>query len=254
MVELGLTSLQARVYLALAKLGPLKILEISKQSDVARTDVYRTLSRLHELSLVEQIIEAPIKFRAIPVREGIKSLLDLKTQHYEKLKKDSEKMLDAFNFTETEKRNLNTTENIFVLVPGKDAALNRQIQALEEANKSIDMVLSWNRFYRGRAVFELHVKKAIARSVHVRYVVQEPPTKKVRHLVLEHVPVGGYEIRFIQEKPKAIFGIYDQEKMMMLTNPLRDAPGESSSLWTNNPSLMAIVQQIFEILWKEAKN
>ena len=46
--ELGLTILEAKVYLALAKTGKTTIATISKTSKVARPDVYRTLAKLQE--------------------------------------------------------------------------------------------------------------------------------------------------------------------------------------------------------------
>jgi sugar-specific transcriptional regulator TrmB len=251
---LGLTSIQARVYLALARLGPLKILEISKQSKVSRTDVYRTLTRLHELSLVEQMIEVPTRYRAVPVGEGIRSLLNSKTQHYEKLKKDSEDLLNAFNFAEAERRELTSEDNVFVLVPRREAVMKRQIQAIEETTRSIDLVLSWNRFYHGLEAYDRYVKKVADKGVYVRYLVEEPPRKEMRDQALPPNNGGNFEIRFTKEKPKAIFAIYDQRKMMLVTDPSHDAPGESSSLWTNNPSLLALLQEIFDVLWKRAKN
>ena len=55
LTNLGLTPVQARVYLALVESGPLRISAISKASDVARPDVYRILSNLEKIGLVEKI-------------------------------------------------------------------------------------------------------------------------------------------------------------------------------------------------------
>jgi sugar-specific transcriptional regulator TrmB len=75
LTSLGLTILQAKVYLALVKSGSSTIREISKTSDVARQDLYRITSELQKLGLVERVIANPTEFRAIELTGGISILL-----------------------------------------------------------------------------------------------------------------------------------------------------------------------------------
>lgn len=60
-------------------------------------------------------------------------------------------------------------------------------------------------------------------------------------------------MRFIKENPKAIFGIYDRKKLMLLVDPVCDVPGSSPSLWTNNQRLIALIHEYFDNLWENAK-
>ena len=82
LTSLGLTVVQAKVYFALARAGILKIADISKQSNVARPDVYRTLTQLYDLGLVEKVLQVPAQFKALPIDEGIKILLKKKQVEY----------------------------------------------------------------------------------------------------------------------------------------------------------------------------
>ena len=95
LIDLGLTSIQARTYLGLAKFGPQKISVISKQSKVARLDIYRSLAKLQELSLVEEIVETPVKYRAVSLDKGIGSLLERRAQEYNKLRKSTQVLLQS---------------------------------------------------------------------------------------------------------------------------------------------------------------
>ncbi len=212
------------------------------------------LTKLHELSLVELMIETPRRFRAVPIKRGVESLLKVKTQNYEKLKRDSEVIVNAVGPAEDQRKKITSVEEMFVLIPRKEAVIKRQIEAIEKTQKSIDLVLSWKRFFYGKNVFDEHVRKVVGRGVHIRYVVEEPPTEKLRKQVLKEHEGSTFEVRFIPEKPKAIFGIYDQERLMILVDPLCDAPGESPTLWANNPSLSSLVQEHFEAIWKKAKD
>jgi len=251
LVDLGLTYIQAKVYVTLARFGPLKTTSISKQSKIARPDVYRTLSTLQELSLVEQLVEKPVRFRATPIDKGIDSLLKKKTQEYEELKKNSEALLTTFRSRENPKEIL-SADSSFIVIPKREAVIKRLIEAMEQSEKSIDAVLSWNRYYLGLELFDRHIQAACDRKVLVRYVVQDPPTKKLKDDALNRES-DFFKVRFLREKPKAIFGIYDQKKLFVLIDPLIDSPGSSPSLWTNNQSLIYLTQLNFENLWQKVE-
>ena len=246
-----MTSVQARVYLTLIRFGPLKTTSISKQSKIARPDVYRTLAKLHELSLVEQMVETPVRFRAVPIDKGVEFLLKTKTQDFEKLKKESELLLATFNSKDNTKELL-SADSSFVLIPKREAVLKRLIEAIEEAQESINVVLTWNRFYSGLELFDRYIKEASERNVSVRYIVENPLNEALKNESLTH-ETDFFKIRFMDEKPKATFGIYDQNRLFVLVDPLVDAPGSSPSLWTNCQSLISLVQENFDNLWEMAK-
>ena len=252
-MDLGLTSVQARVYLTLARFGPLKTTSISKQSKIARPDVYRILTKLHDLSLVEQMIETPVRFRAVPIDKGLQALLKKKTQDYEKLKKDSEALLVSVNLKENAKE-IQAADSSFVLIPKKETLVKRQIEIVEETKKSIDLVLSWNRYYYGLEVFDPHYKRAIERKVFVRYILEDPTVKKLKEEAITTHECDSCKMRFIEGKPKAIFGIYDQKKLMLTVDPVSDTPGGCPSLWTDNQSLISLVQDSFDNLWRRARS
>lgn len=222
-------------------------------SKVARPDVYRTLSSLHELSLVEQIIGIPLQYRAIPIEKGVDLLLKSRAEKYERLKKDCQSLLSLFDEKENTKT-MQSADNLFILIPKKETVINKQVQAIQEAEKSIDVVITWNRFYHGQEVFDQHAKEAATkRGVYVRYIVENPPSKELMNQALTSHEGDFFEMRFIKNRPKAIFGIYDQKNVMIVVDPLLDLPGASHSLWTNNVSLISLIQMSFETLWKRAK-
>ena len=142
-----------------------------------------------------------------------------------------------------------------MLIPKKEAVIQRQIEAVEETQKSIEVILSWNRYLSGTPLFDPSYKKAMQRGVFVRYVIQEPPTQELRQEASSTHTNALSQMRFIKNYPQSILAIYDKKKLMLLVDPTpnSDIPGESPSLWTNNQSLIRIVQEHFENLWKKAK-
>jgi sugar-specific transcriptional regulator TrmB len=56
LTDLGLSLLQAKTYLNLAKLGKANVQTIAKASNVARQDIYRVMPKLQKLGLAEKFI------------------------------------------------------------------------------------------------------------------------------------------------------------------------------------------------------
>ena len=73
LVALGLTTLQAKVYLTLNKLEEAKTK--SETAKVARQEIYRVMNKLQNLCLVEKVIAKPVRYKAVPMQEAVPHLL-----------------------------------------------------------------------------------------------------------------------------------------------------------------------------------
>ncbi len=250
LTDLGLTLIQARVYLALARLGVSKIALLAKASDVARPDVYRTLNKLYELGLAEKIVEVPVQFKALPIEEGIKVLLRKKQAEYDRLKNETDTLLASFK-----KRSMLSTEtaNQFVLIPQRDAIVNRIRQAIDKAQYSVSVVLSWKRFVHGVGdIFLESAQKASDRKINYRFIVEKPPSEEVIEIGNKLWNIyPSFQTRYLTYKPKTVFGLYDDKELFVIVDPDLDISA-SPGLWTNNSSLIAIIQDYFEMLWQNS--
>jgi sugar-specific transcriptional regulator TrmB len=251
-IDLGLTYIQAKVYLALAKYGAAKISTLSKLSDVARPDLYRTLTRLYDLGLVVKIVQAPVHFKALPIEDGIKVLLKKKHSEYEKVKQQSDALLGSL------KRNSGldfTAENSqFILIPQHDTVINRLRQAINSSQSTVDVVISWKRFMHGIGnMFAEEAKNASDRKIKYRFVVEKAPSQKINQSGMQFWQnYPSFQVRYVSEHPETVFGIYDRKELFVIVDPKSDLPG-SPALWTNNSSLIALVQAYFDMLWQTAK-
>jgi sugar-specific transcriptional regulator TrmB len=57
---IGLTELEAKIYLKLLKLGEVKVSELAKKTKVTRTQLYPLLEKLVEKGVVEKLEDKPI--------------------------------------------------------------------------------------------------------------------------------------------------------------------------------------------------
>ena len=251
LIALGLTKVQARLYLSLVESGPSRILAISKVSKVARPEIYRNLSKLQQLGLVEKIIETPLEYRAIPMKEGISLLLETKTRQYEKIRSEAKILLST---AKTEKLDAKKQMEIpqFVLIPRR-TVIERIRFAIEKAQLSIDLVLSWKRFSRGIAsTFAESMEIAWAKKVKIRFIIESPLENKTAKQLIQFCRAKPFcQLRFIPHYPKTIFGIFDKQEVFIIAKSKTDLSG-SPALWSNNESLISVLQDHFEILWLTA--
>jgi len=252
LIDLGLTLIQARVYLALAESGGSKVSAIAKNSKVARPDIYRTLSKLQELGLVEKIIETPVEYRAVPMNEGLSLLLETKTEQYAKVRAETRMLLHTAKTEKPDKKKQIETPQ-FVLIPQGKTVIERIRTAIEKAQLSIDLVLSWKRFSRGMvSAFAESMEIAWAKNLKVRFIIESPlESKTAEQLIRFCREKPSCQIRFIPNHPRTVLGIYDSKEIFIIAFSKTDLPG-SPALWSKNPSLIALADDYFEKLWLTA--
>jgi len=242
---------QTRVYLALAKLGQATVTTISKTAQLDRSEVYRGSSELQKLGLVEKILSTPNILKSIPLREGLAILMKCKTDEYNEIKtktaefiRKSEGHKNAKTFQE---------ENQFVIIPEKAVALRRWTKATENAQKSLDYIIRWEGFVEGITQRSEHIKKLLEKGIKIRGIVSEPKNQRAALRIITNLKTkGSYNVRCILTQPPAVFSIIDKKELLfnIVTTPL---PRDTPSLWSNNPCIVAVVQEYFELKWRTAE-
>jgi len=135
---LGLTILEARVYLALAKAGKATIATISKTSKVARPDVYRTLAKMQEKGLVEKILAIPTQFKLIPMKQSLLTLLENKRNEFLEVQ---EKTTELFlNFKENNSKSTLREDEAQLRLISEQATVRREKGVLDAVQRSFDEV------------------------------------------------------------------------------------------------------------------
>lgn len=248
MTRLGLTSVQARVYIALAQSGISTIKTISKVSRVARQDIYRITSVLQKLGLVEKIIAAPTMFRAIPIKDAISILLERRTKETSELQAQTKELLKKFK-----KIKAITTapqeETQFILVPEKEALILRTKQAVMSAQRSTDIIITWKKFPQMLLLLAKEFREAIKRGVKIRYIVEKTEYENSwPEIVQAFTRNSSFKLRFVPNPPNTVFGIFDEKEVFIATSTAGYA-AEYPALWSNNPSLISAMHDLFEIMW-----
>ena len=248
LIRLGLTCCQAKVYLALVQSGTSTVKSISEVSKVARPDIYSIMDKLQKLALAEKIIDTPVRFKANPIQEGISILLNHKIKNVSEASQEAKELIKKFKGREAKKES-QEDEKQFVLVPKKEAAFSRRRKQIEAALTSIDAIGTFNRLRPLAFAFQEVTKKALERGVKIRVITEKPENENERSEIIQDFEKNpSFKLRYILNSPLAVVTIYDGKEILVTTSALTDL-GESPALWSNNPSLLAMINDFYEIMW-----
>ncbi len=247
--DLGLTIVQAKVYLTLAKSESLTISGIADISKVPRTDLYRVIKELEDRGIVERILAHPVQFKAIPLAECFLLLLQRRTENTNEYRSRAIKLLkdkrSQSNFIASK-----TKENRFILVPS-NRVVDRIAKAIDSAQSDIDLILSWSRFSRGAFVYLENMNRSLAKGVKCRIVFEKAEKERISPQQLQLLKSPNCQLKSINRLPKTVLGIYDNREVFIVENPAAQLTA-SPALWSNNASLIALAKDFFETLWPTA--
>ncbi len=251
LMELGLASRQAKVLLALTRLGTATAHNLADALSMPRQDVYKILTELKQAGLIEKHLTAPIKFKAFPLKETFSILMSRRNQETSNLNIKAEKILSDFESGSNETK-YDEKESQMVLIPESEALLHRLLKAVKNSKRSIDIVSSGKPSQRGLLMAEAF-EKAVERGVKIRYLADKIERANMQSEVLQEVIEStNFEARIIRNRPIAKFRIFDKKEVIVTLFPLKDFT-KSPALWSNNPNFIALFSDYFETLWFTAE-
>ncbi len=152
---------------------------VSQHVKVAREIVYQAMHALGEKGLVEVLMASPKRFRAVPMEEAVDLLLKNKNMELKELNAKAQILLNTFK--EKQKNDIPTGRTNLHLYSQK-MVVKRISQAIDRAQKSIDLYITWKRFSQGITnSFAENIKRALARNVKFRIVMEKPEETASKH-------------------------------------------------------------------------
>ncbi len=251
LIALGLNSTQAKVYLALLSLGQSKAQAIWKTSKVNRQDIYRTIYDLERKGIVEKLITSPAEFRALPLQDCLATLLKERAQEYDLLKGRAKKLLTHFGTKQI--ANKSSNEYIFNLIQNEQSLIHKLEVAAKITENSIDILDSFDLFRR-RIVKDSELIQALMdKKVKLRVITNKPKEGQDLPKILSQKRNRKWkiELRIISKEPLTTIRI-DDRKRVLIRVAAASKPRETPRLYSDNPCLVAVLQDYFERLWNEA--
>jgi len=250
LVNLGLSLLQAKIYLTLVQTGQATIKEIAKASGIVRQDIYRIVPSLQELGLAEKILNVPTMYKPTPIKEGCYLLLQNKTREHVKLQKKTIALVK--NLHEKNNKTLLQEEDSQFVITSSGTLLHKRLgEGHQMAQKSIYIIGEWQTtrtmvFYRFT-----DFKRALKRGTQIRIITEKHEDDKSTQKIIRTLMLNPlFETRYVAMPSTLKMVIHDEKEvnMCIAIPPDKDVP----SLWSNNPQFVKIMVAYFQELWSKA--
>lgn len=250
LVEFGLTVLQAKVYVALVRLGTCRASEVSSETALVRAETYRVLRELSAKGLVQRNLGPPSTYSAIAPGTALKTLME---QHKRKIKMLNQKTSALVKLISTSRaRTTNLTETLSVL-SGHASNNLRQIQMISNAKEDFATIVSKFRLLQ---LFEFGLGRALIsakrRGIRVRVLAEiGGPNARIADRLARHVHVrrthGLLFCMDIVDKTEVVFGPAFPETEQDASS--LDSRDYDVAVWTRNRRFVEAMYTIFERLW-----
>ncbi|MCW4006150.1 MAG: hypothetical protein NWF04_06100 [Candidatus Bathyarchaeota archaeon] len=253
LIGLGLTELQARVYLAIVCLQSAPVKAIAKTSGIARQDIYRVAAELQKKGLIEKVIASPVEYKAMPLKDAVKLLVLCRQRETMDARKKAMKLAHKIKQNSQDENNEKDAGDGFFFVTGEEASRRRFKNALDTNLKTVEGIFYWkglrNILVEGQNIWET-ILTGGAKVRLIVYGTQKDP--QVQQIIQTLKTKGTFNIKYTTKPPPATITIFDKNKVLATTTP-EPNPENAPSLWLNNQSFTTILQEYFEHTWQTAQ-
>ena len=246
--DLGLTSSQVKVYLALLNVGCSDARTASKFSGVVRQDIYRVLNELIAKGLVAKTLDNPSKFDPVNLEYGIAILYDQKKTEVVNMQANVAELLK--NFKGKKKTTLPNKEPLFEIQALNVTSDLCGKEIVDTAKISLKTILPWEMFVRLSNIHSKKQKRALRRGVSIRVLTEKHLDKSLEKLGKANAVDPLLEIRYVPQI-SGLFTIVDDQTVFIQTET-EDNCFQGKILVSNNPSLVAILKDYYETIWEKA--
>ena len=245
----GLTLLQAKTYLTLAKLGKADVKTIAQASNVARQDIYRIMPTLQKLGLGEKIIAKPTLHKATPIEEGLSILLQHRKNELAELKKKKTWLINNFNLKPAEVA-LQEENTQFTITSEMTRFLKIQRNQAQKAQESVKIMIPAIKVPSKVKDEWSYLQRPMKRGVKIRVITQKPegePTPREWQALVKN---PFFEVKYVATPIPFGMHIFDNKEVT-----IQVSEDILPSFWSNNSNIVKLASSYFDEIWdKTQKN
>ncbi len=245
----GLTTYEARVYLALLNLGTAAVAQIPAISRVPRTRIYATMQQLHRKGLVQILPEKPLRYKAAPLSGYLRNLAEDYRRKANQLSANASALAREFA---ANPREAEDARGRFEAIYGRRNVRDRLLEMVQGAETSIVAIGSMHspaRIVRGLGV-DLEEKAAEGVKIKMAFFLNAGNAAAVRTLsrysAVRHIDFFT---------PVCRHGV--DGKQFLMSHPIPDDDsalrGEDIAIWTDDPAIADAMAQSAERIWEMGK-
>ena len=255
--DLGLTRLDSKIYVYLAKRGPQKGKDISKALKIQKYQLYRSLKKLQSKAIVSATLEHPARFSAVSFEKVLDLFIRAKLEEAQSIQHEKSELLSSWQDIQVEAAPEVSAR--FMVIEGRNIIYSRIKQMINETKTQLSMISTISDLARADqfGLLDADFKHPKRSKVKLRFLthLSEQNLRTLKALLKETYKTGlCFEIRNpnlgLRLFPRMV--IKDEEEVMFFITREGEIPlseQDKTCLWTNCNSLVASFLAMFEELW-----
>lgn len=244
----GMSEYESRVYSTMVTIGPTKAGIISKESKVPQSKIYEVLDQLIEKQLVEFLGGRPKEFRAIPPQFALRTLI----QNREKSVAELRNLVTQLNgFLKPNKSYEEVTEGIWVSKGrGFIEFFDKLSQMLDNSKKYVYAI---TRDFSYSPQLREAVKSCKRRKIDLK-IMGMGAIDDANYYRAKWYDAHGIQLKvFKAEVHPRIVVVDGKEVLIRLDHDPLKKRFTFHSLWSEDPSLVKVMDVYMKNLWKTAE-
>lgn len=247
LLNLGLNDEESAVYSILLEKGPQSVLEISRNSGIDRTGVYRILEKLQELGTIEEITGENRKMYSALDINMLEFLVREKEEKIRQLK-ESLPLIDKIISSRASSRQPGTK---VLFYRGKDG-IRQQVWNTLRADQ---ICLGFTYRKLSELIGDFYIKwqdEWVAKKLLLRDIYSDDYLKSLKvQTINPHIPPGHFESRYISSEILNINYQYNIYNDVVSIYNWHD--GEIYGVEIYNEKIANLQKQFFELAWNMAE-
>lgn len=249
LMNLGLTHLQATIYVNLARLGIAGAHSIAKASNVYRSEAYRVMLSLEKLGLAEKVVSDPVMYRATPIREGLQLLIQNKTTELANMRREAAEALVSIQDSNLSMPPQQDPQ--FVICSSEKLFFKCFIDRYNTAKISIDSIANWRALSPALVGNHHELKKIVKRGVKMRMLTEKHKDEKLTNKIIQGLLKNPlFEIRYLPFPVQTNITVFDGAQVDFCVSSDVDAP--VPSLWSNHSGFLKVINTYFDTIWAKS--
>lgn len=260
LLDIGLTKLDSKVYIYLAKRGPQKGKEISKALKVQKPQLYRSLKNLQSKAIVSATLERPARFSAVSFEKVLDLFIRAKMEEAQAIQHEKSKLVSSWKAIQVGATPDPSAR--FMVIEGRNIIYSKIKQMINETKSQLSIISTVTGLARADqfGLLDANFTNRLQSKVQFRFLTHlSKENVDVMQALLKETPKAkmSFEIRNpnLGSSPFPRMVIKDEEEVVFFINPKVDgsmAEQDNLCLWTNCKSLICSFLAMFEELWRNS--
>jgi sugar-specific transcriptional regulator TrmB len=254
--SLGLTQLDAQVYIFLGKRGPQKAVDIAKFLRMSKQTVYRAIKNLERKGIITATLEHPSRFSAVPFEKVLDLFVKAKTEEVHRIEQDKKGLLSDWQSIALVETGDQSPK--FTVIEGRNFIYPRLKQMVEDTKSQLSIISTVPSLVRADqfGLLDAAFNHAAKTNTKFRFITElSAENFRAMKTLLEGMPK---ELGFEGRTPELGLGlisrmlIRDDAEVAFFVSQESDKTEIASDdlcLWTNSYAIINSFKALFEELW-----